>query len=235
MTTRRRTRLGACSRSRALVLSATLFAQGLAAAASLEATVTDADGLVLEHAVVSLHGERPSAAPAGTQAIMDQRARQFAPTVVPIQVGTDVSFPNRDDVRHHVYSFSKPKTFQLKLYHGEASTPVHFGEPGIVVLGCNIHDGMLGYLAVVDTPLFAKSAASGKAVIEGAPSGPYTLQVWHPDLGIRYLRREIVLGEGVTRIDVALDAGALSDADGPAIAAARPKTEVSPLQSLFGD
>ena len=234
MTTRRRTRPGAHSRPRALVLIAALLAQVPATAASLEASVTDADGLALEHAVVSLHGELPVKAPPGTHAIMDQRERRFAPTVVPIQTGTDVSFPNGDDVRHHVYSFSEPKTFQLKLYHGEASEPVHFGEPGIVVLGCNIHDSMLGYLAVLDTPLFTKSAASGKAVIESAPGGRYTLQVWHPDLGIRHLSREIVLGEGVARIDVSLDADALSGAEGPAIAAARPK-EISPLQSLFDD
>lgn len=229
MTTRR------CALRHAFVLAGPLLAAGTVSAASLEASITDADGLALEHAVVSLHGDLPRHAPAGTQAIMDQRERQFAPTVVAIQTGTDVAFPNQDDVRHHVYSFSKPKTFQLKLYHGEPSEPVRFDEPGIVVLGCNIHDDMLGYLAVVDTPLFAESTPDGKATIEAAPSGSYTLQVWHPDLGIRYVRREITLAEGVTRIDIALGEDELSGDAGPAIAAARPKKKISPLQSLFGN
>ena len=234
MTTRRRPRRdGACAR--ALVLAGSLLGFGAVDAASLEVSVTDANGLALEHAVVSLHGETAENAPSGTHTVMDQRDRQFAPTVVAIQTGTDVSFPNSDDVRHHVYSFSKPKTFQLKLYHGEPSEPVRFDEPGIVVLGCNIHDGMLGYLAVVDTPLFAKSTPRGNATIEAAPSGRYTLQVWHPDLGIRYLRREITLGEGVTRVDIALEEKALSGEGDPALAAAEPEKAVSPLQSLFGN
>ena len=233
MTIRRRPRRGA--HAGALVAAASLLVHGLASAASLEATITDGDGLALEHAVVSLHGDVPQSAPAGTRAVMDQRERQFAPTVVAIQAGTDVSFPNQDDVRHHVYSFSEPKTFQLKLYHGELGEPVHFGEPGIVVLGCNIHDGMLGYLAVVDTPLFATSTPAGKATIETVPSGRYTLQVWHPDLGIRHVRREVTLREGTMRIDIALVEGALSGDADPAPAAAKPEKAISPLQSLFGD
>ena len=150
---------------------------------------------------------------------MDQRARQFAPTVVPIQAGTDVLFPNSDDVRHHVYSFSYPNAFELKLYHGEPSEPVRFDDAGIVVLGCNIHDGMIGYLQVVDTPWFATSPASGTARIANAPVGAYTLRVWHPDLGTRYLNRPVTLGSGTTRLVVTLDPSA---ANGATLAAGSP-------------
>lgn len=188
-------------------------------AASVEVRIEDRAGQPLEHAVISLHDGVSRRAPAGTRATIDQRARRFDPTVVPIQAGTDVAFPNSDDVRHHVYSFSHPNAFELKLYHGEPSRPVRFDEPGIVVLGCNIHDGMVGYLHVVDTPLFAKSTVAGTARIDGAPEGEHTLQVWHPDLGTRYLRRPIALEGRLTRFVVTLDP---AEADGASLAAARP-------------
>ena len=206
------------------------IAPGLGAA-TLEVQVQDASGLAIEHAVVSLHDGTSRRAPEGTRATMDQRARQFAPSVVPIQAGTDVSFPNSDDVRHHVYSFSYPNAFELKLYHGEASEPVRFDEPGVVVLGCNIHDGMIGYLHVVDTPLFAKSAATGTVRIDDAPAGDYTLQFWHPDLGVRYLRRPVTLGGGTTRLRVTFDPSAV---DGATLAAGTPARVVSDDDAALG-
>ncbi len=90
-----------------------------------------------------------------------------------------MSFPNHDIVRHHVYSFSPPKPFEIKLYVGTPVAPIIFDKPGEVVLGCNIHDHMLAYVYVVDTPYFAKTDASGVATIEELPAGDYDLQIWH--------------------------------------------------------
>lgn len=96
-----------------------------------------------------------------------------------IQAGSSIIFPNKDSVRHHVYSFSPAKTFELKLYSGVPSTPVVFDKAGTVVLGCNIHDQMLAFVYVVDTPYFAKTDASGKVKIGDVPNGDYLLKVWH--------------------------------------------------------
>ena len=112
-------------------------------------------------------------------AIIDQVNKQFTPLVSVIQVGTPVSFPNKDNIRHQVYSFSPAKTFELKLYSGVPSQPVVFDKPGLVVMGCNIHDRMLAYVQVVDTPWFAKTGADGAARIEGLPAGDYQVHVWH--------------------------------------------------------
>lgn len=199
---------------------------GQALASSLFVTVTDASGQRLEHAVVSVHGRKPQIAEDGAIAIMDQRSRQFAPTVLPIQQGTKVSFPNSDDVRHHVYSFSFPNNFELKLYHGERNQPISFDHAGVVVLGCNIHDGMIGYLQVVDTPWFARTEHDGLASIDQVPSGDYTLQVWHPDLGMSYERQPLMLVEGHQAITVQLPALKSS----PSL-----KPQKSPLQALFDD
>ena len=110
--------------------------------------------------------------------------RQFAPRVLVVPVGTAVSFPNRDTVRHHVYSFSPNKIFELKLYAGTDANPVVFDKPGIAVLGCNIHDLMTAWVVVVETPFFAYSDAKGAANMRDVPAGTYRLRVWHPGLAV---------------------------------------------------
>ena len=109
-----------------------------------------------------------------------QNNKQFEPYVTAIRVGTAVNFPNRDDILHNVYSFSKAKPFQLPLYKDKAPQPVIFDEPGVVILGCNIHDWMVAYVYVADTPHFAKTGPDGRAVLTGLPPGSYLLRVWHP-------------------------------------------------------
>jgi hypothetical protein len=113
---------------------------------------------------------------------MDQRDQQFAPHVLAVQRGTAVSFPNSDQIRHHVYSFSEPKRFELRLYSGVPADPVVFDRAGTVVLGCNIHDDMIGFVRVVDTPWFATSGEDGVARIEKVPAGRYRAELWHPRL-----------------------------------------------------
>ena len=153
-------------------------------AADLKVRVADGGGKPLADAVASL---RPasglaSAAAAGTTAIMDQRNLQFAPHVLPIQAGTKISMPNSDQVRHHVYSFSPAKHFELRMYKDRPGDPRDFRIPGIVSLGCNIHDWMLGYIVVLDTPYFAKSDQAGVLTIVNVPAGDYLLDIWQPRL-----------------------------------------------------
>jgi plastocyanin len=110
---------------------------------------------------------------------VEQKGRQFNPLVSVVQTGTNIHFPNKDNVRHHVYSFSPAKKFELKLYSGVPANPVTFDKPGTVVLGCNIHDAMLAYIHIVDTPYFAKTDVIGVAKISNLPEGSYELKVWH--------------------------------------------------------
>ena len=149
----------------------------------VEATVADEKGKPVEDAVVSLMplGSAPPA-PAPSTSIMDQHDKEFVPYVLPVYVGTRVTFPNRDNIRHHVYSFSSAKKFELPLYIGTPAAPVVFDKPGVVALGCNIHDWMLAYIYVLTTPFFAKTAADGKARLEGLAPGVYEARVWHPRL-----------------------------------------------------
>jgi plastocyanin len=151
-----------------------------AAAATLTVDFSDKGGAPLADAVVyatPVNGTVP-AKPPGT-AIIDQIHRQYEPKVTILQTGTSVSFPNKDNIEHDVYSFSPAKTFELKLYSGVPAHPVVFDKPGLVVLGCNIHDQMIAYVLVVDTPYFGKADAKGVARIEGLPPGDYTVKAWH--------------------------------------------------------
>ncbi len=169
---------GRLRRAGAAVLGA--LASPLALAASLALQVVDEQGRALEHAAVALRpvGEAPRRTP-GTAEIV-QQGKRFMPLVTAVPVGTAVSFPNRDTVRHHVYSFSPAKTFELKLYIGTPAAPVVFDKPGVVVMGCNIHDAMVAYVAVFDAPWVGVSDAAGKVRIDALPAGDYQLEYWHP-------------------------------------------------------
>ena len=148
-------------------------------AASLQAELVDSQGQPLANAVLSLRSAVvPKVAPA--TAVMDQRSQQFAPNVLAVRSGTSVAFPNSDNIRHHVYSFSLAKRFELRLYQGTPSEPVIFDTPGVVVLGCNIHDWMVGYIYVTDDPWFAVSDEQGRLSLEQVPPGAYTVSLWHP-------------------------------------------------------
>lgn len=142
---------------------------------------TDAAGQPVRDAVVYAEAAMKAApsragAPAAT---VEQRARKFIPLVTVVQTGTPVSFPNNDKVRHQVYSFSPAKTFELKLYSGVPAEPVVIDKAGTVAIGCNIHDKMVTYVHVVNTPHFSKTDAKGKAVLDGLPPGDYVVKTSH--------------------------------------------------------
>lgn len=122
---------------------------------------------------------------------IEQVNKEFVPIVSIAQSGALVNFPNRDAIRHHVYSFSPAKTFEIKLYSGIPSKPVAFDKPGEVVLGCNIHDNMIAYVLVVDTPFFAKADSQGRAVLDGLPAGEYEVHMWYPGGPSRHLRKKL--------------------------------------------
>ncbi len=155
------------------------------AAGSLEAFVRDDGGRAVADAVVSLVAAgAPAAPPRPGSAVMDQQNKTFVPHVLTVPVGTPVTFPNRDNIRHHVYSFSAAKRFELPLYIGTPAAPVVFDTPGVVVLGCNIHDWMVGYVYVSATPYFAKTGADGRVLLGDVPPGAYEARVWHPRLRV---------------------------------------------------
>ena len=165
--------------------------------ATLVVSVQTADGRALPGAVVTvrpLDGAARHAAP--LRAVMDQVNRSFSPDLLVIPVGSTVEFPNSDSVSHQIYSFSPPKRFQLPLYRGKPYPPVHFDQPGVVTLGCNIHDEMLAYLLVTDAPWYGRTNEGGSWSTE-VPHGRYRVELWHPRIrdDEADLRRELTVGD----------------------------------------
>lgn len=154
----------------------------LASGAGVSIEVSDGTGAPLADAVVWLEPLDARSLPAPARsATIEQAARRFAPRTSIVQTGTSIAFPNLDTVRHHVYSFSPAKPFELKLYAGVPAAPVLFDKPGNVVIGCNIHDRMIAWVQVVDTPWFGKSDAAGRVQVGPMPAGEYRLRSFHPD------------------------------------------------------
>ncbi len=166
---------------RALLISAFTLCTAVQAA-PLSVTVTDAQGRAMANVVVALEqAGLPRQAKAGALAQIEQRNRQFDPRLLVVQTGTAVNFPNEDKVRHHVYSYSTAKTFELKLYLGQPAEPMLFDKAGVVPLGCNIHDPMSATLVVVDTPVFGITDAKGQVLLERGPDAG-RLRAWHAGL-----------------------------------------------------
>jgi plastocyanin len=168
---------------RCAVFAATLLGSNLALADSLMITVTDNAGNPVVDAVVYAEPAAGQVLPKALHpAEIEQRKRKFIPKVTVVQAGTEISFPNNDSVKHHVYSFSPAKVFDLPLYSGKSAEPQLFDKAGTVVLGCNIHDQMIAYVQVVNTPYFAKTDASGKGKLENVLPGKYILKAWYYSL-----------------------------------------------------
>ena len=164
----------------ALGLMFSLIFTASSMASELKFTIEDIEGASLENAVITVTPlfEKPKLNK--RVEIVDQIGKEYVPHVLIIARGSSVDFPNKDNIRHHVYSFSDAKQFELPLYESTAARPVVFEKAGVVALGCNIHDWMRGYIYVADTPYTALSDASGQAKIDNLTNGAYQIDVWHP-------------------------------------------------------
>ena len=184
-----------------------VLATGAARGGELGVAVRDRTGLAVQYAVVLLDpavSEAPRRAPP-VSAVVDQKDKQFHPWVLAVSVGAAVSFANHDDITHHVYSFSPAKRFSYRLQTGEVQGPLAFDAPGVVVLGCNIHDWMVGYLFVTDAPRFLVSDATGHARFTELGAGEWRVRVWHPGLAedaARYDQQVTIVGDGAARVEV---------------------------------
>jgi plastocyanin len=204
-------------RSQAPSLALLLALAGSANAGNFEALVLTPAGRPLADAAVVLEPLAPVHSKNHTPANIEQRGKEFIPYATVVQTGTSIDFPNNDTIRHHVYSFSPPKRFEIKLYAGKPGQPVLFDKPGEVVIGCNIHDWMEAYVLVVDSPWFGKTAGDGKATIANVPAGRYRLQLWHPLQKARQAPVEIDIGTAPARMKLAMDVKAREQ---------KPRTEV---------
>ena len=149
--------------------------------ADVQVLVKDQTGRPVEGAVIWAEGPQKKTLPA-IQTEIVQKNRQFIPPVTIVPVGSIVRFPNWDNVQHHVYSFSTAKTFDIPLYIGQSPKAIEFERPGIVTLGCNIHDWMAAYVVVLDSGFFARTDERGVGVLRDLPAGSFSILGWCPRL-----------------------------------------------------
>ncbi|MCX7173204.1 MAG: methylamine utilization protein [Proteobacteria bacterium] len=188
---------------------AALFASCLSAQAStLEVHVSTPAGKSVEDAAVVLEPVAGIPPPREARASIAQQDRDFVPYVTIVRTGTAIDFPNRDPLKHHVYSFSSAKRFEIKLYAGKPAQPVIFDKPGEVALGCNIHDWMEAYVLVVNTPYFAKTSLQGRALLADVPPGRYRLRFWHPRQKAEPPAHEIEIGGRPAKLEQVMDVAA---------------------------
>lgn len=187
---------------------AMLMATSCAASASASGVaimVSDSSGKPLADVVLTAEPEAGKAVPKLLKpAEIEQRGLKFLPLVSVVQTGSRIAFPNNDRVKHHIYSFSPAKKFDQKLYSGVAAAPQVFDKPGLVVLGCNIHDRMVAYVKVVDTPYFAKTDAAGIARIDLPAAGKYTVSAWHYNMSGAPVEQVLAAGDAVATLSFKL-------------------------------
>jgi plastocyanin len=188
-----------------------VLAAHTALAGLVTVNVTTRSGTAAEDAVI-VFDPLDAAPPASHEAaVVDQVNKRFVPRVSVVRTGTTITFPNSDRIRHQVYSFSPAKTFSLKLYAGSPQMPVAFDQPGLVVLGCNIHDSMVAYISVVDSPYFAKTTETGTATVN-LPAGRYRLRAWHPNAVAPVPARDITVAAAALNLPVSIDMNSASTA-----------------------
>ncbi len=197
------------SRALSTLLLLSVLLPAVVGAREVRVEVRDPKGEPVADAVASLTPleATPVVQPPAEPVSVVQEGEEFRPHVTAVVVGTRVTFPNRDAVQHHVFSVSRAKKFDLPLYRGEPREPVLFDQPGVVSLGCNIHDWMSAYIVVLATPHFARSGTDGAAVIGGIPPGRHRLEVWHPRARSALTREVVVAGGGAATQVIALTLG----------------------------
>lgn len=168
----------------ALAIGGGTFVARAAGNNTVRVQVIDGNGIPVRDAVIELHSAKPVSGPIRFpwKMGMAQKNMQFTPGTLVVAKGSTVAFPNLDQVRHSIYSFSKPARFEIDLYGRDQTRTQTFAVTGSVRLGCNIHDNMRGYIRVTDTPFAGKTDGNGYITLAGMPAGGARLTVWHPQL-----------------------------------------------------
>jgi len=169
---------------------------------TVKGTVTTGpDRQVVADAVVMIEG--PANGGGTTRTTMNQQHEAFAPHVLGVAVGTTVDFPNGDPVLHNVFSTSPAKRFDLGMYGQGETRNVVFDSPGVVLVRCNVHPRMTGYIVVHSNPYVAVTDAHGSYTITSVPPGTYTARIWHEELAGRPVPVKVFDGR-VTPLDFGL-------------------------------
>ncbi len=186
-----------------------------AATLTVEVQNKSGDELATTQTTLALHATTASARINGSDVVhrIEQTNSQFKPFISAVQKGSSIKFPNRDSFAHHVYSFSEPAKFQSELYSQQESHEIEVNKPGVIVVGCNIHDWMLAYVYVVDTPYFAQPENKQARFINLEP-GSYSLSYWHPSMQSP-VAQNIEIEDGDKQVQLSVDIKSIEQIQAP--------------------
>jgi plastocyanin len=197
----------ACKVSALLTLCFAAVPPAAWAQSRVQITVKDSLGKPIANSVVMVQPDDGAALPSRLSRrdfAVQQIDREFVPKITIAALGSRVTFPNRDVVQHSVYSFSKAKPFEIPIYAGDSPQVITLDKAGVVTLGCNIHDWMVGYIVVADAPIAETTKADGMVTIADLPRGKYTLRVWHSQLVSGEITQQFSLNGSESRVEVSL-------------------------------
>lgn len=124
-----------------------------------------------------------SAQPPATAPVMAQHDTAFSPAYLVVAKGTSVHFRNEDPFYHNVFSYSKPKRFDLGRFPRPEAKAVAFDKTGTIDVFCEIHRSMRGVILVTDNAFHTEVAADGAYALRDVPAGSYELVVWNASHG----------------------------------------------------
>ncbi len=149
--------------------------------------------------------EKTPPPPPGPKVQMDQKGLVFLPHVLPVTVGTIVTFLNSDNELHNVYFLDEGtgKTLDIGTYGPGIPVDHPFTEAGSVVVLCKLHLEMAAYVVVLGTPYYSKvsieeNSQEGSYSISGVPPGRYRLHAWHKKLKMKGGERDVTVEAGKT-------------------------------------
>jgi plastocyanin len=153
-------------------------------AGTISGTVDAKPAKFKQNAVVYIESIEGEFSPPEEPVLMDQKNLTFEPHVLPILVGTTVSFLNSDNVLHNVFSPDKcAEKFNLGSWPQGETREYTFSDTGCVaVMLCNVHPEMESFVLSLSNPYFAATDKEGAFTISDVPPGEYVLKVWHEKL-----------------------------------------------------
>ncbi|MCG8420738.1 MAG: carboxypeptidase regulatory-like domain-containing protein [Proteobacteria bacterium] len=137
-------------------------------------------------------------APPDRPAAVDQSECMYTPRVIGLVEGQKLIITNSDPTYHNVRGASSKRTMWNLGQPARAPAIVrnNIGKAGQVVsLHCDVHQWMRAYAVITDHPYFDVTGRDGSFTIAGVPPGQYTLEAWHPELGVKSTRVSVRKGE----------------------------------------
>lgn len=152
-----------------------------------EAVVVTAGKLRDVHVRIKTGTAGTHSAPAAP-VIVNQSECMYTPRVVGLMEGQALHIGNGDPTYHNVRGTKHERT-EWNLGQPPRAPAIVRESPGkageVVTLRCDVHPWMRAYAVITDHPYFDVTGEDGAFALRQVPPGSYTIEAWHPTLGLK--------------------------------------------------